>query len=121
MFLAELNKSKRLLHLSFIGHVRVAELEAGRADVVSALAELPSGFQLLTDLERLDRMDIECADSIGKIMELCDRKGVDSVVRVVPSPDKDIGFNILSLFHYHHRPPVATCDTLAEAAKELGF
>ena len=120
MFLAELNKSKRWLHLSFIGHVCAAELEAGRADVAAALAELPSGFLLLTDLERLDRMDIECTEGLGKIMELCDQKGVASAVRIVPSPDKDIGFNIISLFHYQHRPPVATCSTLAEATKLLG-
>jgi hypothetical protein len=121
MFLAESNKGRRLLHLSYIGHVRASELATGLAEVTALLKELPPGLLLLTDLERLDKMEIECADGIGLLMELCDRHGVESVVRIVPNPQKDIGLNILSLFHYRHRPPVATCDSLAEAARLLGL
>jgi hypothetical protein len=121
MFLVESNRARRLLHLNCIGRVTVAEMEAGLADAVALLADLPPGFQLLTDLERLDHMEIGCADVIGRLMELCDQKGVESVVRIVPKPDKDIGLNILTLFHYKQRPTVVTCDTLAEAARVLGF
>jgi hypothetical protein len=52
---------------------------------------------------------------------LCDQKGVALVVRVVPDPTKDIGFNILSLFHYPHRPPAVTCKTMVEAARLLSL
>jgi hypothetical protein len=41
------------------------------------------------------------------------------VVRVIPDPQKDIGLNILSLFHYRRRVRIVTCKTLAEAMKAL--
>jgi hypothetical protein len=41
------------------------------------------------------------------------------VVRVIPDPQKDIGLNILSLFHYRKRVRIVTCETLDEARKVL--
>jgi len=72
-------------------------------------------------LGRLDSMDLDCAGPIGRVMEMCDHKGVGMVVRLIPDPSKNIGLNILTLFHYRHRPKVATCETMAEAARLLGL
>ena len=121
MFLAALNKPKQLLHLNYIGHVRAEDLVRERDNAAALLAELPAGFRLLADLERLESMDPGCATEIGKFMELCDRKGVGLVVRVIPDPKKDIGLNILSLFHHAHRPRTATCRTMTEAARLLSL
>ena len=41
--------------------------------------------------------------------------GVAEVVRVIPDPQKDIGLNILSVFHYSRRVRIVTCESLAEA------
>lgn len=49
-------------------------------------------------------------------MELLDRSGVGTLVRVIPDPCKDIGMNILTLFHYPHRPRVMTCENMNEGA-----
>jgi hypothetical protein len=38
---------------------------------------------------------------------------------VIPDPRKDIGFNILSLFHYRHDIHIVTCETLEEAKRAL--
>ena len=54
-------------------------------------------------------------------LELCDAKGVSLVVRVIPDPAKDIGMNILSLFHYRHRPRSVTCASMEEAARLLAL
>ena len=121
MFFVTSNKPKKLLYMSFIHHVTVAELQRGLADMEALLAELPSGYKLLVDLERLQSMDLACADEIGKIMELNDRKKVGLVVRVIPDPAKDIGMNILTLFHYRHKPRVTTCKTMTEAAELLSL
>jgi hypothetical protein len=121
MFLATVNQPKQLLYLSFIQHVGLKELQRGHEDVVKLLAELPSGFRLLTDLSRLESMDLDCALEIGKEMELFEQKGVGLVVRVIPDPTKDIGMNLLSLFHYRHRPRTVTCRSMAEAAERLGL
>jgi hypothetical protein len=44
---------------------------------------------------------------------------VETVVRVIPDPHKDIGLNIMSLFHYRRRVRIITCETLAEALRSL--
>ena len=121
MFLATVNPSKQLLYLSFIQHVGAKELERGHADIVKLLAELPSGFRLLTDLSRLESMDLACAVEIGREMELFEQKGVGLVVRVIPDSAKDIGMNMLSIFHYHRHPRTVTCKSLTEAAERLSL
>ena len=119
MFLASVNKSQQLLLLSFIEQVQVAELERGTKELAAHLAELEPGFRMLTDLGRLESIEPDCAAEIGKVMELCDQKGVELVVRVIPDQTKDIGLNILAFFHYHHRPRTVTCESMVEAAKLL--
>ncbi len=119
MFLVTTNKPRRLLHLSFIGHVSVEELQQGGRDMAVLLAEMPVGLHVLGDLERLQSMGEDCVEQIGKHMELLDQHGVELVVRVVPDPSKDIGFNILMVFHYRNRPRVITCETMADASRLL--
>jgi len=121
MVLATINKSKQLLLLTFIGQVRAEELAQGREEVAALLAELAPGFRLLADLGRLDSFGMGSAAEIGKVMELCDQKGIGLVVRVIPDKSKDIGFNILSHFHYHHHPRTAHFTNMAEAAKLLAL
>lgn len=121
MFLLTINRPKQLLHLSFIGQVRVEELAESREELVRLLAELSPGFRLLTDLGRMEFMDLDCAAEVGDMMELCDQKGVELVVRVIPDERKDIGLNILSLFHYQSQPRTFTCESMVEAAELLSL
>jgi len=85
------------------------------------LAELAPGFRVLADLGRVDSLSTDCAPEIGKVMELCDQKGVSLIVRVIPDKTKDIGLAILSHFHYHTQPRTANCANLVEAAKLLSL
>jgi hypothetical protein len=64
-------------------------------------------------------MDTECLTYIRSSMDILNKKGVAMVVRVIPDPQKDIGFNILSLFHYRHDVQIVTCGTLEEAMSAL--
>jgi hypothetical protein len=119
MFLATANKSKQLLHMSYIQRVEPGELRAGRADVEALLSELPRGCRVLADFGRLETMSPDCGAEIGLGMEQLDRHGVGLIVRVIPDPSKDIGLNILTVFHYKQRPRIVTCETLSEAARAL--
>jgi len=121
MVLAAANKEKRLLYLAFIGQVRAKELARDREQAVKLSAELPAGFRLLTDLSRLDSMDTNCESEISKLMEALDHNGIALVVRVIPSPSKDIGFNILGAFHYRRQVKAISCSTMEEAARLLGL
>jgi hypothetical protein len=121
MYLATSNKLKRLLHLNYIGRVEPAELKHGLEDLKALLADLSPGFRLLADLSRLETMDLTCAAELGRGMELIDQRGVALVVRVIPDPGKDIGLNILTLFHYARQPRVVTCENIIEAAQVLSL
>jgi hypothetical protein len=121
MFLALTNKSKRLLYIGYLQRLRTRDLAGSLDEIRALLADLPSGFNLLVDLERLESMEPACAVQIGKVMDLLAEHGVGTVVRVIPDPAKDIGLNILSLFHYPHHPRMVTCKTMSEAAKLLSF
>ena len=107
--------------MSYNQRVRVEELKRGREDVKALLADLPPGFRLLVDLSQLEKMDLDCMKEIGRTMEWIDKAGVEMVVRVMPDPGKDIGFNILAIFHYPRHPRIVTCKTMTEAARLLGL
>ncbi len=121
MFLATANKSKQLLCANYIGRVVPADLERGRADVAALLTEMSPGFRLLADLSQLELMEIECTTELGRTMELFAKAGVGMIVRVVPDPSKDIGLNILTLFHYPQPPRIVTCENLAQALRALAI
>jgi hypothetical protein len=121
MFLVTTNREKRLLHMSFIGHVTAEELEQGGKDLVALLADFPANLHLLADLERLQFMGEDCVEQLGKNMELLDRHGVELVVRVISDPTKDIGLSILTVFHYRNPPRTVICKTMEEAARVLSL
>jgi hypothetical protein len=119
MFLATTNHTRRLLHLSYIDTVTVAELERGYAEVEALLKKCPDSFDLLADLGRLESMDIACEEIVGRTMEMMEQHGLKRVVRVIPDPTKDIGLNIIGMFHYSKRIRIVTCKTIVEAGSVL--
>jgi len=114
-----IDKPANQLRICFSGRVDVQETRRWRGKLQELLSELQPGFKLVTDLTELASMDPECAGEIRGFMDLCNAKGVSLIVRVIPDPHKDIGFNILSLFHYRHGQRIVTCETLAEAERIL--
>lgn len=119
MITFEVDEPKRLLVILYRGHVAAEETEKGLNDVRSGLAKLKSGFRVLVDLTKLDRMDVGCAPFIEKAMDLCNEKGASTVVRVIPDPHRDIGLQIMSIFHYRGDVRIITCQSLADANEIL--
>ncbi len=115
----EVDESKRLLAIRYSGVVRAEETEKGLEQIRSGLAKLQSGFRLLADLTELESMDLACAPHIEKAMDLCNEKGASLVVRVIPDPHRDIGMQIMSIFHYGGDVKIVTCESLAQAAELL--
>jgi len=116
MVLVTSNRSKQLLFINYIGQVHFPHFAAGQEDLSRQLNELSPGFTLLADFSRLESMDLDCVPELGRIMELIGKAGVGRVLRVIPDPTKDIGMNILTMFHYPHHPRIVTCESLAAAA-----
>jgi len=119
MFEVEVDKTANLLSIDYGGRIDVEEIQQCGEKIRSLLGDLQPGFRLLTDLTNLESMDLECVPHIKRMMDLCNKQGVHTVVRVIPDPHKDIGLNIMSLFHYDRRVHIVTCKNLAEAKSAL--
>jgi hypothetical protein len=119
MWSAAFDKARQLLELRFTEGVDPAQAEACAAWVERLLTEAAPGFCLLTDFTGLEQMEIRCLPVIDRLMDVLNRHGISKVVRVVPDPAKDIGFGIMSLFHYGHTVRVVTCDSLPTAEVHL--
>ena len=121
MILITANPSRQLLYLRYIGEVSPEQLARAKEDLVSLVATLKPEFTFLVDMTELHSMSVDCAEELGRKMDLLDSAGVGRIVRIIPDATKDIGMNILALFHYPHRPSTSHYQTLAEAAKALGL
>lgn len=119
MLLPTINKTRGLLQLSFIGDVDPPQIHRELEFLPRLLEDLPEGFILIVDLERLGTMPKECAHGIGLLMEMFDQKGERQVVRVIPDKSKDIGFQVLYLLHYKNPPPLVICESMNEACAVL--
>ena len=119
MILCKVDESGRVLTMSYSEHIGAEEMRRCLETVRDLMDNLKPGFLLLTDLSNLESMEASCAPELGAIMDLCSAKGILSVVQVIPDPNKDIGFDLISRFH--HDPPVKTQthQSLAEAIKGL--
>ena len=111
----ESNVPRKLLEIRYGGVVRAEDTEKGLEQLRASLAKLEAGFRVLVDLTELELMDVKCAPFVEKAMDLCNEKGASMVVRVVPDPHRDIGLQIMSVFHYRGDVRIITCQSLAEA------
>jgi hypothetical protein len=119
MFEINSDAAKNLVQIRYLGHVSATGMKECVAHVERRLPELRLGFTVLTDLSGLESMDLDCVPYLTKIMDLIRAKGVGTVVRIIPDPTKDIGFNILSLIHLRRGVKIVTCENLAEAERAL--
>ena len=111
----EVDEPKSLFVIRYRGVVGAEETKKGLEEIRDGLAKLQPGFRLLADLTELESMDMGCAPVIEKAMDMFNEKGASMVVRVIPDPHRDIGMQIMSIFHYRGDVQIFTCETLAQA------
>ena len=105
--------------IEFEGHVDTTQGEQFFKDIQKVVPKHGKGFTLLTDMTSLDKMDLQVKDAITKAMDLFNDNGITRVLRVIPDDDKDIGFNILSAFHYSKGVKILTLQSREEALERL--
>ena len=113
------DENRNLIRILFHGKVTAAAMKDALTEMDEALRRVQPGFTVLTDLSDLETMKLDCVESLTRMMENFKTRGVVTVIRVIPDPAKDIGFNILSLTHYRRGVKVITCETLAEAERAI--
>jgi hypothetical protein len=119
MILATTNLTRQVMVVSYVGRIRPAELKQSREELKALLAGLQPGFRMLADLSQLEAMGLDCRAELGRNMDLFSQAGVGRVVRVIPDPTKDLGLNILAVFHYPNHPVIITCAGVAEGIEKL--
>jgi len=113
------NTASNLLRIQLRGAIDAASMQACVDKIAAQLPTLSAGFTVYTDLSGIQSMETACVPQVERMMDLCRDKGVATVVRVIPKRSKDVGFNILSLFHYPKQVKIVTCSTKAEAERAL--
>jgi hypothetical protein len=83
------------------------------------LSKTKKGFVVVTDLSLLHKMDEGAKVYIEKTMDECNKKGVSKIIRIIPDPSKDIGFSIMSLFHYPKDVVIHTFESIEQAQQQL--
>ena len=121
MYAVELDRSKRLLVISAAKTVTAEEAKMVAQRIRELLQDITPGFRVLADFRGLQSMDSAAAPHTAKIMDALAEKEVASVTRVMPDPNKDIGLNILSQFHYGPDVTIATFETLADAVQSIAL
>ena len=117
VYTVEVDGENNLLAIRYRDHVKAPAVERCAAEVEAALAGLSPGFRLLVDFTDLESMEVACAPHLERIMELCNERGVSAVVRIIPDPKRDIGFQIMSRFHYGPDVQIKTCQSRDEATE----
>jgi hypothetical protein len=105
--------------IRFRGHVTAEAMKNGREQVDASVTQVKPQFTVLTDLSELESMELDCVGELTRTMDLFRVHHVGTVVRIIPDPNKDIGFNILSIIHYRGGAKVVTCENMAEAERVL--
>jgi|HubBroStandDraft_1064217.scaffolds.fasta_scaffold56535_2 hypothetical protein len=113
------NVSRNRIELRYRGRVSTAEAKAISDEVMPLIAQMRRGFTFLADLSNLEAMELDCVPYITRIMDACNASGIGTVVRIIPDPRKDIGFNILSIIHYGRGVHVLTFQDSAEAERAI--
>jgi hypothetical protein len=119
MISASVDQSGHVLTITYGRRVGRADTREALRTLKELAPRLKPGFILLSDLTMLDSMEGDCAEDISAMAELLNRRGVATIVRVIPDPAKDIGFNIISLFHLGPPVKIHARPNLAEAVSLL--
>jgi anti-anti-sigma regulatory factor len=116
MFSSQIDQDQRLVTISVSGQIDARDAKACLENLRSMAADLKPGFRFLGDLSGVTSMSTSAAPYIGKIMELLSACGIKLVVRILPpEPKNDIGFSILSRFHYARDVRILGVENIEEA------
>jgi hypothetical protein len=108
-----------VIKINWSGRVDSDEMRRCSEEIGVTASKMRPGFRVLADMTDLESMDYAGAPYIGSVMDLCVTRQVEHVVRVIPDPHKDIGFNIMSHFRYGSKIRLTNCTNLADAMRRL--
>ncbi len=119
MLKASYDPERNLVTIEFEGKIDVAQAEEFYWDVQRVVPKHGKGFKILSDFTLLEQIDADVQDAIKKTMDFFNEQGVSEIMRIIPAPEQDIGFNIMSIFHYSKEVKFLTLSSREEAHELL--
>jgi hypothetical protein len=122
MFKIELNPYPNTISIEISGCFDLNQAEQIHKRLEAVLPDFKQGFILITDISSLQDIDNDVRISIKKSMDLINRHRPSRIIRIVPDINKDVGFNIMSMFHYSKDIKINTLQSpdQSEVLRELG-
>jgi hypothetical protein len=117
MYNISFDENENIVLIKIEGMFDLEQAEKAHNEITLILQKVKNGFIVLTDMSLLKEMNPESFKSISKTMDLFHSRGISHAIRVMPDPSKDIGFNIMDMFHYSPNVKIRTFESL-ENAKE---
>lgn len=117
MIEVKVNKKNDLLVLTFKDNVDKKQAEDLFNNVLSLAPRMQKDFKVLSDLSLLTQMHLDAHYHVESLMDMLNQHGVSKVIRIIPDSSIDIGFNIMSLFHYSSDVKIHTYKTFEDAVK----
>lgn len=105
--------------VEFQGNIDATQAEQFFLDVEKVLPKHAKGFKLLADFSSVETMELEVQRAIKKAMEFFNERGVTEILRVIPDPALEIGFNAMSASRYSKEVKVHTLRSRQEAQAHL--
>ena len=106
MIKAGYDREHNAVIIEFEGNIDGMQAEHFFSDLEKVLPKHGKGFKLLADFTSVQTMEMNVKAEIEEAMELFDAKWVTDILRVLPDPAMDIGFDIMSKAHYSKKPNI---------------
>lgn len=120
MINVDYQRGRNLLRVEFKGDVAAEEAKATNEKIDRLTASKDGGLTLVVDFSGVNTMDPEVENEVKRSMKMLAGRGLEHVVRVLPDPAADFGFDTLERFYYPNgmdvhtvRSPSQTCDELS--------
>ena len=113
------DKKRNTIVIEFSGKIDAVQGEEYLPKIPAVIPGHGKGFNLLVDASKVESIDPKLKDAVTQAMDIFNAHGVKKVVRVIPDPHQDIGFNILSVFHYSKDVKIVTVESRDEAEAQL--
>ncbi len=119
MIKASYDSQNNAVIIEFSGRIDAIQAERAIPEIQKIVPAAGKGFRVLTDLSKVKAIDLAIKPSVKKMMEFFNQRGAAEVIRVISDPMQDVGFNIMSPFHYSREVAIVTVASREEAETRL--
>ena len=119
MYTISVDENENIISIKIEGGFNLEQADKAQNEIALILQKVKRGFTVLTDMSLLHEMSPESFKSISKTMDMFNAYGIARAIRVMPDISKDIGFNIMDMFHYSPDVKIRTFECMDKAREYI--